>query len=41
MLSLQERHQQILELPNNAGEVRVSELVRIFEASEVCINESC
>ncbi len=37
MLSLQERHQAILDLLHNKGEVRVNELSRIFEVSEVCI----
>lgn len=37
MLSLQERHQKILDMLNNQGEVRVNELSRIFEVSEVCI----
>ncbi|MDO4618839.1 MAG: DeoR/GlpR family DNA-binding transcription regulator [Clostridia bacterium] len=37
MLSLQERHQKILEMLNSSGEVRVNELSRIFEVSEVCI----
>ncbi len=37
MLSLQERQQKILEMLNNAGEVRVAELSRLFEVSEVCI----
>ena len=37
MLSLQERHQKILDMLNNQGEVRVNELSRIFEGSEVCI----
>lgn len=37
MLSLQERHQKILDMLNNTGEVRVNELSRIFEVSEVCI----
>ena len=37
MLSLQERHQKILDMLNNQGEVRVNELSRLFEVSEVCI----
>ncbi len=37
MLSLQERHNQILEMLHNTGEVRVNELSRLFEVSEVCI----
>ncbi len=37
MLSLQERQQKILEMLSNAGEVRVGELSRLFEVSEVCI----
>ena len=37
MLSLQERHQKILDMLNNQGEVRVNELSQIFEVSDVCI----
>ncbi len=37
MLSLQERHRKILDMLNSTGEVRVNELSRIFEVSEVCI----
>ncbi len=37
MLSLQERQQKILELLHSTGEVRVAELSRLFEVSEVCI----
>lgn len=37
MLSLQERQARILELLSSTGEVRVNELSRMFEVSEVCI----
>ncbi len=37
MLSLKERQKQILDMLNNKGEVRVTELSSIFEVSEVCI----
>ncbi len=37
MLSLKERHKAILDMLNNKGEVRVTELSSIFEVSEVCI----
>ncbi len=37
MLSLMERHQKILDMLNNVGEIRVNEASRIFGVSEVCI----
>lgn len=37
MLSLQERHQKILDMLNKKGEVRVNELSKFFGVSEVCI----
>ncbi len=37
MATLQERQARILELLSNTGEVRVNELSRLFEVSEVCI----